>query len=294
MTELTQAPAAPPSDAPARPARRLNALKTITFGDASAVRGNAAVSVATVLLLVLLWFLATYPFAGGPLIKPFFLPSPISVFQRFLTISTDGFRNFTLLEHLWASVYRILMGFGLGCLVGIPVGFAMGLSNVARSVFDPLIELYRPVPPLAFIPLMILWLGIEDSSKITLLFLAAFAIMVIAARAGVANVKLSKVHAAYSLGASRVQVLFHVILPNALPDIFTGMRVAMGVCWGTVVAAEIVAGESGVGFMIMTASKFLQTDTVFLGIIVIGAIGYLIDIVMRRLETRLVPWKGKG
>ncbi|MCB1883644.1 MAG: ABC transporter permease subunit [Geminicoccaceae bacterium] len=183
------------------------------------------------------------------------------------------------------------MGFGLGCLLGIPLGLATGLSNPARSVADPLIELYRPVPPLAFIPLMILWFGIGDASKVVLLFRAAFSIMVIAARAGVSSVRISKVHAAYALGASRFQILRHVILPNALPEIFTGMRVAMGVCWGTVVAAELIAGA---GFVIMTSYKFFQTDIMILGIAVIGIVGYGIDILMRFLERRLVPWKGKG
>ena len=155
-------------------------------------------------------------------------------------------------------------------------------------------EFFRPIPPLAFIPLVIIWSGIGERSKILLLFLAALWIMAIAARAGVSSVKLSKIHAAYTLGVNRRQLLFRVILPNALPEIFTGMRVAMGVCWGTVVAAELVAAESGVGFMIMVASTFLSTDIVVMGVIIIGVVGYGIDILMRKLEARLIPWKGKG
>ncbi|MEO0914476.1 MAG: ABC transporter permease subunit, partial [Pseudomonadota bacterium] len=124
--------------------------------------------------------------------------------------------------------------------------------------------------------------------------LAALWIMTIAARAGVSGVKISKVHAAYSLGASKRQILTKVILPNSLPEIFTGARVAMGVCWGTVVAAELVAAEKGAGKMIIAASKFQQTDIVIMGIIVIGVIGYTIDILMRQMENWLVPWKGKG
>ena len=159
----------------------------------------------------------------------------------------------------------------------------MGLSNTMRGIFDPLVEFFRPIPPLAFIPLVIIWSGIGERSKILLLFLAAVWIMTLAARAGVSSIRLSK-----------VQVLRHVILPNALPEIFTGMRVAMGVCWGTVVAAELVAAESGVGFMIMVASTFLSTDIVVMGVVIIGIIGYAIDILMRKLEARLIPWKGKG
>jgi len=127
-----------------------------------------------------------------------------------------------------------------------------------------------------------------------LLFLASLWIMTIAARAGVSGVKITKIHAAYSLGASKWQIMRYVIAPNSLPEIFTGARVAMGVCWGTVVAAELVAAEKGAGMMIMVASRFQLTDIVLMGIILIGAIGYAIDILMRKSEEYLVPWKGKG
>jgi len=264
--------------------------KTVTFGDASAVADGRFWSMLSVLTLALAWYL------GSALewVNPIFWPSPSAVWDQFISISGEGYRNFSLWEHIWASLYRIFVGFGLGCLIGIPLGFAMGLSKVMRGWFDPIVEFFRPIPPLAFIPLVIIWSGIGERSKILLLFFAALWIMVIAARAGVGSVKLSKIHAAYSLGASKKQILMHVILPNSLPEIFTGMRVAMGVCWGTVVAAELVAAESGVGFMIMVASKFLSTDIVVLGVIIVGLIGYGIDILMRKLEARLIPWKGKA
>jgi len=264
--------------------------KTVTFGDASAVSGGKFWSIVSVATLAVLWVLASrYNW-----VDPIFWPSPVAVWMEFTRIFSEGFRNFTLLEHVGWSLYRILMGFGFGCLVGIPLGFAMGLSRVMRGLFDPIVEFFRPIPPLAFIPLVIIWSGIGERSKILLLFLAALWIMALAARAGVSSIKLSKIHAAYTLGVSRAQLLFRVILPNALPEIFTGMRVAMGVCWGTVVAAELVAAESGIGFMIMVASTFLETDIVVMGVIIIGVIGYGIDILMRKLEARLIPWKGKG
>ena len=169
----------------------------------------------------------------------------------------------------------------------------MGLSSFARGLLDPIVEFMRPIPPLALIPLIILWFGIGEFAKIFLLFLASLFIMTIAARSGVANVRVSKIHAAYSLGATRFQILRHVILPNALPEIFTGLRTAIGVCWGTVVAAELVAADRGVGSMIMIAKNFLQTDTVVIGIAIIGIIGYAIELVMRWLERVLVPWRGK-
>lgn len=167
----------------------------------------------------------------------------------------------------------------------------MGLSSVARGLFDPVVEFMRPIPPLALIPLIILWFGIGEVAKIVLLFLAALFIMTLAARAGVSGVAITKVHAAYSLGASRMQILRHVILPNALPEIFTGLRTSMGVCWSTVVAAELVAADRGLGSMIMIAKNFLQTDTVVIGIVLIGLIGYGIELLMRWTERRLVPWK---
>ena len=199
-------------------------------------------------------------------------------------IAAEGFRNFTLLEHLGCSLFRVVVGFLLGALVGIPLGYAMGLSNWFRGWFDPIVEFMRPVPPLALIPLVIIWAGIGEAGKIILLFLAALWIMAIAARSGVSGVKISKVHAAYSLGASKAQIMRYVIIPNSLPEIFTGARVAMGVCWGTVVAAELVAAEKGAGMMIMTASKFQNTDIVIMGIILIGVIGFGIDMLMRWAE----------
>lgn len=226
--------------------------------------------------------------------EPIWLPPPESVFQRLSGIASEGFRNFTLFEHLGWSLFRVIAGFALGALVGIPLGYAMGLSNWFRGWFDPIVEFMRPVPPLALIPLVIIWAGIGEAGKIILLFLAALWIMAIAARSGVSGVNISKVHAAYSLGASKFQIMRHVIMPNSLPEIFTGARVAMGVCWGTVVAAELVAAEKGAGMMIMTASKFQNTDIVIMGIILIGAIGFGIDVLMRWCERILVPWKGRS
>jgi taurine transport system permease protein len=232
--------------------------------------------------------------AKGWQMEPIWLPAPEAVVARLVEIAANGYRNFSLWEHLGASLARVLGGFALGALAGIPLGYAMGLSGWFRGWFDPIVEFMRPVPPLALIPLVIIWFGIFETGKITLLFLAALWIMVIAARSGVSGVRLSKIHAAYSLGASKWQILRHVIIPNSLPDIFTGARVAMGVCWGTVVAAELVAAEKGAGMMIIAASKFQSTDIVVMGIILIGVIGYGIDILMRMAERRLVPWKGRG
>ncbi len=230
----------------------------------------------------------------GMTMEALYLPPPEKVWSTFLELNANGYQNVGLWENVFWSLSRVVIGFALGAIFGIPLGFAMGLNGWLRGWFDPLVEFMRPVPPLALIPLIIIWFGIWEQGKISLLFLASLWIMTIAARAGVSGVNISKVHAAYSLGASKSQLLRKVILPNSLPEIFTGARVAMGVCWGTVVAAELVAAEKGAGKMIIAASKFQLTDIVIVGIIIIGIIGYGIDILMRRAEDRLIPWKGKG
>ena len=233
------------------------------------------------------------PHAGWQM-EPIWLPAPEAVFARLVEIASTGYQNTSLWAHLGWSLFRVIAGFAAGAALGIPLGYAMGLSDWFRGWFDPIVEFMRPIPPLALIPLVIIWFGIGEQGKIILLFLASLWIMTIAARAGVSGVKISKVHAAYSLGASKAQILRHVIVPNSLPEIFTGARVAMGVCWGTVVAAELVAAEKGAGMMIIAASKFQLTDVVIMGIILIGIIGYGIDILMRLAEKALVPWKGRG
>ena len=240
----------------------------------------------------------------GLTMESLYLPSPEQVFERMFTKTNEkgenislvaaGYQNVGLWENVMWSLVRVVIGFFLGCLFGIPLGFAMGLNSWLRGWFDPIVEFMRPVPPLALIPLVIIWFGIGEQGKISLLFLAALWIMIIGARAGVSGVNISKVHAAYSLGANRRQLLRKVILPNSLPEIFTAARVAMGVCWGTVVAAELVAAEKGAGKMIIAASKFQLTDIVLIGIIIIGIIGFGIDVLMRIAENKLVPWKGRG
>ena len=278
--------------------------KTVKFGDASAVNSGRLWSIVTVAALVFAWWAATV----WGLVDPIFWPpldgslypwddpnrAKPGVVDRFVGLVVEGYRNVSLWEHVWTSVKRVLLGVFFGALVGVPIGFAMGLNSVARGLLDPVVEFIRPIPPLALIPLVILWLGIDEVAKTFLLFLAALFIMLIAARAGVSSVRISKVHAAYSLGASKAQVLRHVILPNALPEIFTGLRTSMGVCWGTLVAAELVAADQGVGSMMMVAKNFLQTEVVVIGIIIIGAIGFAIEMLMRVLEGWLIPWKGKG
>lgn len=253
--------------------------------------GNSrAISVATTLILLFSWWLVTH--LGW--IKPVFLPSPLDVVARFYELANEEFTGATLLGHTWASLYRVFGAFFLACITAIPIGIAMGVNRVFRGVFDPPIEFYRPIPPLGYLPLTIIWLGIEDVQKITLIFLAIFAPMALNARAGVRSVSIAQIHMAYSVGATRFQVIWHVILKGAMPEILTGMRIGIGFGWTTLVAAEMVAAEAGLGHMVLSAAEFLVTDVVIMGIVVIGLIAYLFDLLMRFIEKKVVPWKGKG
>jgi taurine transport system permease protein len=266
----------------------------VTSVNGQPIEKNQTVSIANATVLMTgAGSLQVRPYTG-PTMEALYLPPPEQVWTRFLLLNAEGYQGVGLWENVMWSLIRVVLGFFLGCLFGIPLGFAMGLNSWLRGWFDPLVEFMRPVPPLALIPLVIIWFGIGEQGKVSLLFLAALWIMIIGARAGVSGVNISKVHAAYSLGATKTQLLSKVILPNSLPEIFTAARVAMGVCWGTVVAAELVAAEKGAGKMIIAASKFQLTDIVIIGIIIIGVIGFGIDVLMRMAESKLVPWKGRG
>ena len=226
-------------------------------------------------------------------VKPLFVPSPLAVAKTFISTAIDGFAGATLFEHTWVSFLRVLGAFLLATAIGVPLGLAMGMSRVARGIFDPPIEFYRPIPPLAYLPLMIIWFGIGELSKVLLIFLSILAPLALGTSSGVRSAAIEQIHAAYSMGASRWQVLLQVILPAAMPEILTSMRIGIGFGWTTLVAAEMVAATHGLGDMVLTASQFLQTSTVIMGIVIIAAIAYAFDMLMRSLERRLVPWKGR-
>ena len=196
--------------------------------------------------------------------------------------------------HIWDSFLRVFLGLVFGILIGVPLGLFMGLNRFAKGFFDPLIELYRPVPPLAWAPLIISVLGIDNTGKIFLLFMVSLSIMIISARAGASGTQLSKIHAAHSLGASKRQILRHVIFPNSLPEILTGIRVAVGMCWGTLVAAEFLAGTTGIGFVENVAKKYFQYEVIWITIFIMGMLGLLFDVTLRKIIDKTIPWRGKG
>ncbi len=217
--------------------------------------------------------------------------------SKVLNIATGEFKLFKIpipMCHIWDSFLRVFLGLVLGIIFGVPLGLFMGLNRFAKGFFDPLIELYRPVPPLAWAPLIISVLGIDNVGKVFLLFMVSFSIMIISARAGASGTQLSKIHASHSLGASRWQILRYVIFPNSLPEILTGVRVAIGMCWGTLVAAEFLAGTTGIGFVENVAKKYFQYEVIWITIFVMGMLGLLFDITLRKIIDKTIPWRGKG
>ena len=255
-----------------------------------ALPGTAVISALTVVSLLALWAVVT----GAHWIKPLFLPGPDAILVAFRQAWSGTFDGNPLYVQAGASLARVLGAFGLAALFGIPAGLAMGLNRYARAALDPIIEFYRPLPPLAYLPLMVIWFGIGETAKVLLIFLACFAPVALATRAGVLSASRDQVNAALSMGASRLQVVMHVVLPAAMPEILVGLRIGMGVGWTTLVAAEMVAANAGLGQMVLSASNFLRTDVVIMGILVIGVFAILFEVLMRWLERVLVPWKGMG
>ncbi|MFK5736951.1 taurine ABC transporter permease TauC [Pseudomonas urmiensis] len=248
------------------------------------------ISALTLTALLALWWLVT---AAG-WVEPLFLPSPADILAKAWVLLTQGYMDASLWQHLGASLGRIGLALAAATLTAIPVGIAIGYNRIARGILDPLIEFYRPIPPLAYLPLIVIWCGIGELSKVLLIYLAIFAPIAIATATGVRTVDPAKLRAAQSLGASKAQLIRHVILPSALPDILTGIRIGLGVGWSTLVAAELIAATSGLGFMVQSASQFLVTDVVVLGILLIALIAFALEMGLRALQRKLVPWHGQS
>ncbi|HVK90182.1 MAG TPA: ABC transporter permease subunit [Mycoplana sp.] len=246
----------------------------------------ALISTITVAVIVSLWSLAS----AHALVSPVFLPSPLQVVVAVYNLIVTGFVDATLAEHVGASLYRIFGALVASILIGVPAGVAIGTSRIGRGILDPIVEFLRPLPPLAYLPLVIIWVGIGEASKITVIALAMAPSIILSTSAGVRAVSKDHVNAAKSLGATPRQVLRHVVLPSAVPSVLTGIRIALGAGWTTLVAAELVAATSGIGFMIQSAAQFLVTDIVIAGIVVIALIAIVLEYVARLIERRLVPW----
>ena len=255
-------------------------------------RELSLLTISSLSIASLLWLWWAVTSAG--LIEPLFLPSPQAVLARGWQLLGEGYMNASLWQHLGASLGRISLGLLAAVLTAVPLGIAIGRHRIVRGIFDPLIEFYRPIPPLAYLPLIVIWCGIGELSKVLLIYLAIFAPVAIATATGVRNVDPTKLRAAQSLGATQAQLIRHVILPSALPDILTGVRIGLGVGWSTLVAAELIAATEGLGFMVQSAAQFLVTDVVILGILVIALIAFALELGLRALQRKLVPWHGQA
>lgn len=240
----------------------------------------------TALVLLLLWLAAS----SFQWVSPVFLPHPTKVLAAVSRLVTQGYVDGTLWEHAAASLSRVFTALAFSVLVAVPVGLAIATSPVGRGVLDPLIEFIRPLPPLAYLPLIIIWFGIGEPSKVLVIALAMVAPIAISTAAGVRTASQNQVNAARSFGASRLDVLLHVQLPSAIPSILTGIRIALGAGWSTLVAAELVAASRGLGFMIQSAAQFLVTDIVIVGIFVISALAFAFEALLRVVERLFVRW----
>lgn len=272
---------------PAPAAEQVPAGRPRRFG---ARAGNAGITAGVILAILVLWWIVT----AAHLVKPLFVPTPAATWDAFVNTLTNGYQGHSLLVHLLISLRRVAIAFVLAVLLAVPLGMLVGVNRKLEAALDPLVNFYRVLPPLAYYTILVIWLGIGETSKVSLLFLAGFPPVFIAVIDGIRGVPSDRLDAARSLGASNRQVLRAVILPSLLPSIFTGMRVALGFTYTTVVAAEMVAANSGIGWMVLDASRYLKSDVIFMGIIVMGITGVLLDAAVKYSARRIVPWQGKG
>ncbi|MED4403996.1 ABC transporter permease [Metabacillus fastidiosus] len=246
-------------------------------------------SISAILGVFLIWSVLSYFNAVNPL----FVPSPMKLWEAFTIILKEGYKGNPLILHILDSLFRLTAAFLLALVTAVPLGLLSGYSPSIRAIFEPFIEFYRPLPPLAYYTLLVLWLGIGDASKIALLYLGAFAPLYLSALSGVQKIPQHRIQAALSLGATKWRVFSHIIFPSSLPEIFTGIRTSLGFTYTTLVAAEMVAATSGLGWMVLDASKFLRSDIIIVGIFIMSILAISIDACVRLSEKKLLPWKGK-
>src|SRR6056297_3070661 len=238
--------------------------------------------------IFILWYVIT----KLEVFSPVLLPGPFRVWKAFLHILENGYNKVPIWVHLAASLKRLFVALFFAIFTAVPLGLLSGYFIKVESIIDSVIEFYRPLPPLAYYTLLILWFGIDDTSKVILLFLAGFAPIYIACVSAVTKINEDYILSAKSLGASRKKIFFKIVLPASMPEIFTGIRTSMGVAYTTLVSAEMVAATSGIGWMVLDASNFLKSDVIFVGVIIMGITGITIDFGLRYLEKKIVYWKG--
>lgn len=237
---------------------------------------NQLLAVISVVSLLVVWEIWSH------FINPLLLPSPLSVLNEAVRMAESG----DLARNAWASMQRILFGFAFGCALGIPVGLLMGRIDLARGLILPILDLIRPISPVALVPLIIVWFGIDETAKIIVVGYTTFIVMVFNTMAGAAATPVSRERAARCLGGSEYDVFRYVIVPSAIPYIVTGMRIGLGLCFMSVVAAELIAAESGIGFLIMQSRFSMLTERMFVGLAMLGVLGLASDWAMRKLMQR--------
>ena len=250
---------------------------------------SALLSFGAVALALAVWL----AFTEGGLVSPKVLVSPIGLVQQFWTLAVEGYLGTPLYVHILASLMRTTVGFVCGATLALPVGLAIGYSPTLYALLSPFLAVLRPIPVIAYIPLAILWFGIGEFSKILLIAITSFLYMTVNTAAGVKAVPEDVIRAALSLGASRFQLFVNVILPESLPYIFAGVRVGAAVSWAVVVSAELIAAQQGLGYIIMDAATFFRIPAVYVGISLIGVIGFAIDRMISFAERRLVHWSAR-
>lgn len=244
------------------------------------------------LIIIILWALVTIP--GYSLVNDTLVPSPYQVFLTFIDILINGYNQISFFTHLGTSFGRLFSAIFFAVLTAVPLGLLSGYNQRVETIVSTIVEFVRPLPPLAYYMLLVLWLGIGNTSKVVLLYIAAFAPIYLSCIQAVKLVRRDYLMQAQTLGADRGQIFIHIIFPSALPNIFTGIRTATGVAYTTLVSAEMVAAISGIGWMILDASNYLKSDVMFVGIIFIGISAILFDKCLQWLENRVVFWKGQS
>lgn len=219
-------------------------------------------------------------------INPVTLPAPDTIVKKFISLLLNG----KLLNHLLISVVRVLKGYLMAAMAGIVLGVIFGLSERLKRMTDLIIQIVKPIPPIAWIPLVILWFGIGEGSKVFLIFLGGFFTILINVIDGIQQTDQKLIEVSNVMETPRLKYVFQLVIPSAMPNIFTGLRVGLSACWMCVVAAELVASSTGLGYMIMNARQFCQTDVVIVGMITIGITGKLMDSLIRFIEKRVVIW----
>ncbi|MFZ3043119.1 MAG: ABC transporter permease [Thiobacillus sp.] len=247
------------------------------------------ISIVSPIILFGVWVLLT----RDGWVKPVFLPPPLEVLKTFIDMVSNGYSGIPLWEHVWASLYRVGTAFAAGSLLGVFLGMIRGRVAAIDAIFLVPSEVLRPLPPLGLIPLFILWFGIGETSKILLIGVSVFLIMMVSAQAGTSGVPADAIRAAETCGARRLQIFRYVVFPSALPHIMTGLRIALSLALSILVAAELMGGDRGLGFIILDAANFFRTSYVFAGIMLIGAIGLASDRAIAYATRRIVHWEGR-